>query len=125
MSILSHSQLTGLAQREIQQLLLYDALDAGPALVFVADDEMQFLAVNQTACEFLGYTREELLSRRVTDVVEDTDAAERYEAMRQARSAVGGAKLRTKDGRLISLSYHAGEVRVAGLPCYVSVGFAS
>jgi hypothetical protein len=36
MSILSDSQLTGLAQREIQQLLLYDALDAGPAVGFAS-----------------------------------------------------------------------------------------
>jgi PAS domain S-box-containing protein len=125
MSVLSDSQVKGLAQDEIQQLLVYDAVDTGPALVFVADEEMQFLAVNQTACDLLGYTREEMLTRRVTDVVEDADAAEQYEAMRDARSAAGEATLRTKDGRRLPLAYRAGEVRVAGLPYYVSVGFVS
>jgi PAS domain S-box-containing protein len=124
MSALSDSQVKSLAQEAIQQLLLYDAVDAGPALVFVADDQMQFLAVNQTACELLGYTREEMLSQRVTDVVEDIDAPERYEAMRQTGQAYGEASLRSKDGRLISLTYRASEVQVAGLPYYVSVGFA-
>ena len=57
-----------LAQPQVQQFLMYEALDEGPSLIFVADEEMKYVAVNQTACRVLGYTREELLTLAVPDV---------------------------------------------------------
>jgi len=45
----------------IQTALLGEAVEAGPALIFVADEQMRYIAVNQFACSALGYTREELL----------------------------------------------------------------
>lgn len=61
----------------------------------------------------------------MTDIVVDADASAAYDAMVHESSATGVTSLRTKDGRLFSLSYQAAEVRVAGLPYYVTVGFAS
>jgi PAS domain S-box-containing protein len=115
----------GLALRSIQQLLLYDALDRSPALVFVADDEMRYLAVNNTACTVLGYTREELLSLRVTDIVVSVEAPALYQRMMDEKSQQGDVELLTKDGAQLTFIYEAAEVEVAGTQYWISIGFVN
>jgi PAS domain S-box-containing protein len=121
----TNSRIAGLALDAIQQTLLFDALDEGPALAFVADEEMTYLAVNQTACTTLGYSRLELLSLRVSDVAIDPDAEDTYRGMLTDRRAEGEALLRAKDGTVLRFTYKASEIKVGGLPYYVSVGFIS
>ncbi len=114
--------VTNLAQPQVQQFLMYEALDEGPSLIFVADEAMRYVAVNQTACRVLGYTREELLSLGVTDVAVSDEAPQIYHDMLQARGHRGVTPIRTKDGRMLSLTYNAAEVRVSGLPYWLSIG---
>ncbi|MDX6477377.1 MAG: hypothetical protein QOH95_2888 [Gaiellaceae bacterium] len=111
--------------RPIQQLLLYDAIDASSALIFVADDEMNYLAVNNTACAVLGYSREELLSMRVTDVVVAVEAPSLFQQMMNERSQQGDVELLTKDGALLPFIYEAGQAQIAGMPYWVSIGFVN
>ncbi|MGH3003470.1 MAG: PAS domain S-box protein [Gaiellaceae bacterium] len=113
----------GLALATIQQSLIYDALDRSPALVFVADDEMRYLAVNETACSVLGYTREELLGLHVPDVSASPDAPTDYRELMDARARRGVDTIRTKDGRTLSMAYRAFEVTVAAMPYFVCIGF--
>jgi PAS domain S-box-containing protein len=115
----------GLALPPIQQLLLYDAIDRAPALVFVADDEMKYLAVNNTACAVLGYSREELLSLRVTDIVVSVEAPALYRRMMDERSQQGDVDLVTKDGTQLPFIYEAAEVQVAGTQYWISIGFVN
>jgi PAS domain S-box-containing protein len=105
--------------------LLHDAVDRSPALVFVADDEMRYLAVNNTACEVLGYTRQEFLSLRVTDVAVAVEAESLYQEMRSERSQQGDVELRTKEGELLPFVYAASEVRLGSVQHWVSVGFVN
>jgi PAS domain S-box-containing protein len=114
-----------LASDLVQETLLYEVWDKAPALVFVADDEMRYLAVNATACEFLGYSREELLALRVTDVAIEPEAPDLYEGMVRTRAQSGVTQLRTKGGNLLPFRYVAKESAVAGLRCFVAVGFVS
>jgi PAS domain S-box-containing protein len=115
----------GLALRPIQQFLLYDAIDTSPALVFVADDEMRYLAVNSTACAVLGYAREELLSMRVPDVVVTAEAPSLYQRMMDDRSQQGDVELVTKDGVQLPFIYEAAQVQVAGMQYWISIGFVN
>jgi PAS domain S-box-containing protein len=107
----------------IQTALLGEALDQGPALVFIADDEMRYIAVNQFACDVLGYTREELLGMSVADVAREPDAAGEYEELQDAGFRRGTALLTRKDGSTATLEYEATETRVANLGLYVAIGF--
>lgn len=118
-------KISGLALRPIQQFLLYDAIDAAPALIFVADDEMSYVAVNKTACEVLGYSREELLSMRVTDVAVSVEAPSLFEQMMRERSQQGDVELLTKDGVLLPFIYEAAETQIGGMQYWVSVGFVN
>lgn len=43
--------------------------EEAPDLIFVADDRLCFVEVNQTACRVLGYSREGLLGKKPQDIV--------------------------------------------------------
>jgi PAS domain S-box-containing protein len=123
MQVTDRETVKALALEPLQHVLLCDAVDRSPALVFVADDEMRYLAVNNTACEVLGYTRQELLSLRVTDVAVSAEAESLYQEMLSARSQQGDVQLRTKDGQLLPFVYEASEVTIGKIQHWVSVGF--
>jgi PAS domain S-box-containing protein len=108
----------------IQTALLGEALDTGPALVFVADEDMNYIAVNESACRILGYSREELLKLRVTEVARDSEAPAQYDQMLARGARDGTAILTRKDGTTVAFAYRATQTTVAGLPLFVSVGFA-
>ena len=116
-------QIDNLANARVQQLLLAEALDTAPLLVFVADEQMRYVAVNQTACDVLGYTRRELLQLRVTDVAIAPEAGDLYDSMLRTRRQEGSTPIRAKDGRLIPFFYNARATTVAGMHYFVSVGF--
>ena len=102
--------------------LLGEALDDGPALVFVADEEMRYLAVNKRACEVLGYTREELLALRVTDVAPGPAAPHLWQKMLRDGRAVGSTAIRRKDGTTARFYYWASQAEVDGETRWVSIG---
>jgi PAS domain S-box-containing protein len=115
----------GPAETLIQTSLLGEAVDTSPALVFVADEEMRYIAVNQTACDALGYTRDELLALSVGDVAREPQAGTEYDEMLARGRRDGVALLTTKDGRTLEFHYAASKTRVARLEMFVSVGFAA
>ena len=110
------------AQPLVQAGLLGEAIDAGPALVFVADEDMRFLAVNYAVCDALGYDREELLGLRVTDIVADGGAADDYARMVVEGTAGGRSTLRCRDGSHRVVEYRASQVTLAHMSVFVSVG---
>jgi PAS domain S-box-containing protein len=112
------------AQPLVQAGLLGEAIDTGPALVFVADEDMRFVAVNETACKALGYEREEVLGLGVTDVFRDPEAAGDHARMVAEGAATGSTELLCADGSAITFRYRAARATVAQLALYVSVGFA-
>ena len=110
------------AQPLIQATLLGDALDGARLAVFVADDELRYVAVSRFAAEMLGYSREELLGLRVTDVARSPKAPREYEELVSDGRREGTAVLTRKDGDEIEFRYIATETRLAGMPLYLSVG---
>jgi PAS domain S-box-containing protein len=112
----------GVSEPLIQASLLGEAVDHGPASVFVADEEGRYVAVNQAACTLLGYTREELLELCVSDIA---DPAEKWDEMRREGNVSGVSTLRRKDGTTVDFRYVAGATTVAGMLVYVSVGTAA
>ena len=117
--------LVNVSQPLVQASLVGEAIDRGPALVLVADEEMNYLAVNQYACDVLGYTREELLSLKVSDVAAGTGTSHEFADFVAAESATGRTVLRRKDGTPLVFEFHASRTSVAGMLLYVSVGFAA
>ena len=114
----------GVSEPWIQSPLLGEAIENGPAAVFVADEDGLYVAVNQAACILLGYSREELLALRVTDVASYDEAPVEWEEMRETGSRTGTAVLTRKDGTTVQFNYIAGATLMAGMSVYVSVGAA-
>src|SRR5215210_5299411 len=106
------------AQPLVQAGLLGEAIDAGPALVFIADEDMRFLAV----CYALGYDREELLDMRVSDIVVGPDVVEEFGRMVAAGGAAGRSRLLCRDGSALEIDFRASQVTVAHTTLYVSIG---
>ena len=109
------------AQPLVQAGLLGEAIDAGPALVFVADEDMRYVAVNETACALLGYEREELLELRVTDVARAEGTPGDYARMVASGGASGRTAIYRKDGSALEIEFRASKVTVAQMTFYVSV----
>ena len=91
-------------EREAERSLrLFRALiDQSNDAVEVVDPEtLRFLDVNETACRQLGYTREELLSMRVSEIDLGGDEAQFSEALEQLRESgflVREGRHQRKDG---------------------------
>jgi PAS domain S-box-containing protein len=111
------------AEGLIQMALLGEAVDVGPALVFVADEEMRYIAVNQRACDVLGYSRDEMLQFKVTTVAQAAESSTQFDEMLVRGFRHGTATLTCKDGSTVEFAYQARQTKVAGLPVYISVGF--
>src|SRR5205823_11472845 len=94
-----------------------------PLLILVADEEMRYVAANRFACEVLGYTREELLELRVTDVARYEGAAAEFAHLRDAGALNGRTTVARKDGSELSYDYRATETEIAGLAYYVAIGW--
>ncbi|MBD0330998.1 MAG: PAS domain-containing protein [Thermoleophilia bacterium] len=113
------------AQPLVQASLVGEAIDHGPVAVFVADEDMRYIAVNEFACSLLGYSRAELLELRVTDVARGPEAAQDFADVVTKREGAGTVRLTTKTGRELSVSYLAQATRVAGMAFFVAVTFGS
>jgi len=107
----------------VQSVLLGEAVEHAPVAILVADDEMRYVAANATACELLGYSREELLRLRVPDIAHYPEAEGEFEAMISAGELIGRTTVRLKDGGARSLRHRSAEIRIAGLAYYVAVLF--
>jgi PAS domain S-box-containing protein len=115
--------MSGVAEPLIQASLLGEAIDHGPVAVFVADDDLRYIAVNEFACSLLGYSREELLGLRVTDVARIADAEAEYDDFVAHRARDGKSRLVRKDGNEVTIAYRASETTVAGMRFYVAIGW--
>jgi PAS domain S-box-containing protein len=113
----------GVAEPLIQATLLAEALDNGPAAVFVVGDDYRHIAVNQYACTLLGYSREELLALSARELAPELDLDEHLVSALSARRLEGRTVLRRKDGSAVEIEFRAQEAQVAGMSFFVSVGW--
>jgi PAS domain S-box-containing protein len=110
------------AQDLIQTTLLGEAAENAPLGIFVADDEMGYIAVNRRACELLGYNREELLSLTIADVSPVPPSPQQYGEMLAHGELTGRSRLLCKDGSEVEIEYWAFSTHVAQMTVFV--GFA-
>jgi PAS domain S-box-containing protein len=115
----------GVSEPLIQTSLLGEAIENGPVAVLVADEHGRYVAVNRAACQLLGYSREELLTMRLSDIARYGEAPAEWAEMELQGSRTGVSKVSCKDGSTIEFAYVAGATVVAGMPVYVSFGTAA
>ncbi len=86
-------------------------VEGAPEGVFVADPEGRYIDVNAAACRLLGYTREELVGMRITDLVPPEEIP-RLRASRQLLLTPGVVQvaewnLRTQSGEFVPVEVSA------------------
>ncbi|HET6900552.1 MAG TPA: PAS domain S-box protein, partial [Vicinamibacteria bacterium] len=107
----------GLRQREESFHLLFET---NPHPMWVFDREsLRFLEVNSAAVEHYGYTRDEFLAMRITDIRPESEVARALSAVRAdqesgTRHHVGDWRHRTKDGRVIDVEVAAHDIDFEG-----------
>jgi len=109
------------AEPLVQAGLIGEAIDRAPDAVFVADESMQYLAVNQAACTMLGYSREELLALKTSDVATYPEASREYDEMIAYGTRTGTSVLRRKDSTQFAARYRAHGTKLAGMTVYVAI----
>ena len=105
----------------VQSVLLGEAVEHAPVAILVADEEMRYVAANATACELLGYPRDELLTLKLTDVARYPEAEGEFEAMISAGELAGRMTVVCKDGSKRNLRHRSSETSIAGITYYVAV----
>jgi PAS domain S-box-containing protein len=109
------------AHELVQKSLVGEALEHGPMAIFVADDTGRYLAVNAYACDLLGYTRDELLDLRVSEVAVNPGALEDFDAMRRVGSLAGSTVLLHSDGTELPMHFRASQTTVGGMPLFIGI----
>lgn len=111
----------GRADEQLQRALLGEALDQAGFAAFVFEDDENYVAVNDAACELTGYTREELLELPVHALGADPERTLRNLRLVSAGEREGGtAKMRRKDGTVLDVSYRASRTTIAGMPFLIA-----
>jgi PAS domain S-box-containing protein len=109
------------AHELVQKSLVGEALEHGPMAIFVADEDGRYLAVNAFACELLGYTRDELLELRLSEVAVNPEAQQEFDEMRRTGSGGGLTVLRHRDGTERPMQYRSSQTTVGGMPLFVGI----
>jgi diguanylate cyclase (GGDEF)-like protein/PAS domain S-box-containing protein len=94
--------ISGRKQQQHKLELLEHAVNLSSDGVFLMDEDVRFIYVNEAACRSLGYSREELLGKTPPDIDPDI-TLELYLNMMHAGSAEPGSfesRHRAKDGRI-------------------------
>jgi PAS domain S-box-containing protein len=107
----------------IQHALLGEAVDNGPASIFVMGDDRKFVAVNETACRLLGYERAELLGLDPSELAPESDLDARLGELARAGALEGRVMLKAKNGDLIPVRYRASAATAAHMRFWISVAF--
>lgn len=96
-------------------------------LVFQVDEQMNplpFLEVNDTACNILGYSRNELLQKIIYDIVaaDKEEVDRRIELIIEEQEVVRDSRHKTKEGDIIPLEISSRAFKFNGRHTIVSIG---
>ncbi|HQW82954.1 MAG TPA: PAS domain S-box protein [Ferruginibacter sp.] len=78
--------------------------------IFMADNETRFIDVNTAGCRLLGYTHEELVGKKFTDLIPKEDKISnpvKLELLQKGESVINERRLLHKDGTLIEVEISA------------------
>ena len=98
-------------ERRRAETQLRELVEQAPDGYFVADLEGRYQDVNAAGCRMLGYSREEILEKRITDLIppEDEDRLwqVRDEMLKDGKTQAGEWALRRKDGTTVPVEVNA------------------
>jgi PAS domain S-box-containing protein len=113
--------MTSDTQRLLQRSLLGEAIDLlEDVAVFVWNEERNYVAVNEAACQVVGLTREELIGMRV-GTLSSSETVAQIDEIRRTTPFDGKSSFVRPDGTKVDLEWTTVHTKVAGLGYMVSV----
>ena len=122
-----HEALRTLRENEDMLRRFRAAIDATADGIHIVDVEsMRFIDVNQTACRYLGYSRDEFLALRIADIAPDADMerlVRLYRRLFSGEDSEQSAEIvhRHRDGRRIPIEIRRRGVVIGGRRLVVNV----
>jgi PAS domain S-box-containing protein len=111
----------GRADVQLQRTLLGEALDQAGFAAFVFEEDENYVAVNDAACELTGYNREELLELPLHELSAQPERTLRnLQRVASGEREGGSAKIRRKDGTIVDVRYRASRTTIAGVPFLIA-----
>jgi PAS domain S-box-containing protein len=84
------------------RMLIEQASDS----IFIIDGQDRYIEVNPAACNLLGYTREEILSMRIPDLVKIPKSEPlRYQELQQGKTLFREREMMRKDGSTVQVEF--------------------
>jgi len=112
------------AEQLVQITLLGEAIEFLPVAVFVFDEVGRYVAVNEHASRITGYTRKELLGKRLGQLADESAVAlAAYREVAEGRASEASTRVRRKDGTVAELQFRGGRTTIGGIPFYVGVAW--
>lgn len=103
----------------------HDLFEYGNDAIFIADSKIQnILDVNKKTEELLGYTREELLQKKLLDIrpkADQNNFKKRLRKLKKEGHLISEAVLQRKDGSIVQVEYSARIIDVNGHELYQSL----
>ena len=88
--------------------------------IFVWDEDRNYVAVNEGACELVGRTRSEILRMSVGDMSPNR-ASPDFEEVQRSSVHRGFSQINRDDGAVVEIDWVTCHTRIAGLPYMISI----
>ena len=108
----------------MQASLLGEAVDAADIAILVSDEDGRCIAVNQGACDLLGYSRDALLELHVSDFAPGVDAGRCFRVVYANGRTDGVVDAVLGDGSRLAVRHVSTPTRVAQMRLVLSFGRA-
>lgn len=95
-------------------------VDGSRDAVFVGDEDSRFMLVNSAACELTGYSEQDLLGMRFSDLLEESDLP-KYNVhdrkiMEEGQGVLAATEIVRKDGTRVATEFSGRRFVIAGKP---------
>jgi PAS domain S-box-containing protein len=112
---------SGRDTRLLQLTLLGEAAQRGEGVaIFVWDDDRNYVAVNDAACDLVGLTCDELLTMKVGALTPNR-AEPHFDNAQREPTLTGRSRIDRRDGTSVDVEWISFHTHVAALPYMVSV----